>query len=313
MPTGWCRRADGWHRGYGVDVRMVDDVAAFAAAARPAMVADEPSNVLPLGVLRQIEDGRHDDVTLAFVEEAGQPVGVLLRTAPWPWHVVGVGGAEPARVGAAVGEWLARRCPQGGEVTGPEPEAEAAAASWAAGAGAIPEVRMRLRRMACTEVVWRPTPPGGPRLAGVDDLDQLVRWGEAFQAEALPHAAPFDRDAVRRGLEGRLRDGTHRRWLWCLDGEAEPVSVLGIGTPAPNGERVAPVYTPPEHRGNGYAGALLAHATEDAFERGCRYVGLFTDADNPVSNRLYAKVGYEDLGPAVDWGVSPAGDERSDR
>jgi RimJ/RimL family protein N-acetyltransferase len=296
-----------------VEIRTVDHVAEFAAVARPALVADEPSNALPLGVLRQIEDGQHDDVSLALVEERGHPAGVVLRTAYWPWQVVAVGGADPARVGAAVGEWLAGSRPDGGEIAGPEPEADAAAAAWAAGTGATPEVRMRLRRMACTEVVWRPAPAGRPRLAGVEDVDELLALGEAFHTEALPHAPAFDRDAVRRWLEDRFRDGTHRRWLWCLDGREEPVSVLGIGSPTPSGERVGPVYTPPEHRGNGYAGALLAHATEDAFARGRRWVGLFTDADNPVSNRLYAKVGYEDLGPAVEWGVPPAGDERGDR
>jgi len=51
--------------------------------------------------------------------------------------------------------------------------------------------------------------------------------------------------------------------------------------------RIGPVYTPPEHRGHGYAAAVTAAAARGALERGARQVLLYTDLANPTTNRLY--------------------------
>jgi predicted GNAT family acetyltransferase len=56
--------------------------------------------------------------------------------------------------------------------------------------------------------------------------------------------------------------------------------------------RVAPVYTPPEHRGRGYAAAATAVVSRAALDAGAREVLLYTDLANPTSNRLYARLGY---------------------
>ena len=60
--------------------------------------------------------------------------------------------------------------------------------------------------------------------------------------------------------------------------------------------RVGPVYTPPEHRGRGYASAAVAGVSERLLEQGVR-VCLFTDQANPTSNRIYTALGFE---PVVD-------------
>ena len=56
--------------------------------------------------------------------------------------------------------------------------------------------------------------------------------------------------------------------------------------------RIGPVYTPPEHRGHGYAAADTAAAARWALERGARQVLLYTDPANPTTtNRLYPPAG----------------------
>ena len=60
--------------------------------------------------------------------------------------------------------------------------------------------------------------------------------------------------------------------------------------------RVAPVYTPREHHGRGYAGAAVAQVSRMLRDRGGR-VCLFTDQANPTSNRIYQALGYR---PVVD-------------
>jgi predicted GNAT family acetyltransferase len=69
--------------------------------------------------------------------------------------------------------------------------------------------------------------------------------------------------------------------------------------------RIGPVYTPPEHRGHGYASALVGEVAQRALDAGHR-VCLYTDRDNPVSNRVYAAIGFEPVLDQVNLVVEAA-------
>jgi uncharacterized protein len=77
--------------------------------------------------------------------------------------------------------------------------------------------------------------------------------------------------------------------LWWDGG---PASMAGAGAPTPNGIRIGPVYTPPEHRRRGYASALTAALTRYLLDGGRRFCFLYTDLANPTSNAIYQQVGY---------------------
>src|SRR5205823_5853428 len=64
-----------------------------------------------------------------------------------------------------------------------------------------------------------------------------------------------DARAVARRVDARLDSPLGGLYLWE---DGRPVSMAGCGGPTPNGVRVAPVYTPPQHRGRGYASACVA-------------------------------------------------------
>ena len=74
--------------------------------------------------------------------------------------------------------------------------------------------------------------------------------------------------------------------------EGQPVSLAGFGGPTPNGLRIGPVYTPPQHRGHGYGSAVTAAASHVALDRGKRFCFLYTDLANPTSNAIYERIGY---------------------
>jgi predicted GNAT family acetyltransferase len=63
--------------------------------------------------------------------------------------------------------------------------------------------------------------------------------------------------------------------------------------------RVAPVYTPPEHRGRGYGAAATAAVSRAALDAGTEELLLYTDLANPTSNRLYARLGYKPVEDSV--------------
>jgi predicted GNAT family acetyltransferase len=82
-----------------------------------------------------------------------------------------------------------------------------------------------------------------------------------------------------------------RRW-WLWEDDDRPVSMAGHQERAHDWTRIGPVYTPPGNRGHGYASALTAHTSKTLRATGSG-VCLFTDLDNPTSNKIYQAIGYE--------------------
>ncbi len=75
--------------------------------------------------------------------------------------------------------------------------------------------------------------------------------------------------------------------------------------PAPSSHgahaRIGPVWTAPASRGRGYATALVAAASRELLDRGARRVFLTTDLANPVSNAIYARIGYRPVDDTVGY------------
>ncbi len=142
-------------------------------------------------------------------------------------------------------------------------------------------------------------PDGRPRSATLRDMADLMPQLADFQAEALPHE---ERDAhrIRRLLEMRLDEHAENgMWVWDLGGKI--VSLSGYGGRTPNGIRIGPVYTPPQHRGKGYATALVAAQSRWLLDNGRQFCFLYTDRKNPTSNAIYQRIGYRLVTEAEQW------------
>ena len=81
--------------------------------------------------------------------------------------------------------------------------------------------------------------------------------------------------------------------LWEVDGS--PVSMAGASRLEAGMFRAMAVYTPPELRGRGYAGAVTTAVSQAALDAGAADVVLFTDLANPTSNALYQRLGYRPI------------------
>ena len=53
------------------------------------------------------------------------------------------------------------------------------------------------------------------------------------------------------------------------------------------------MYTPPPLRGRGYATALVAALSQALLDDGRQRLFLITDLANPVSNAIYARIGFQ--------------------
>jgi RimJ/RimL family protein N-acetyltransferase len=162
--------------------------------------------------------------------------------------------------------------------------AEAFAAEWQrrTGAAALSRQHQRLYRLGDLTPP-RPAPPGRPRLAGPADRSQIMTWYEAFVREI---------GDARGNLSGAVEDRLAYNGFTLWETGGAPVSLAGVTRRVAGMIRIGPVYTPPELRGRGYAGAATAAVSQAALDAGADEILLFTDLANPTSNALYQRLGY---------------------
>ncbi|MEQ1664454.1 MAG: GNAT family N-acetyltransferase [Bdellovibrionales bacterium] len=91
-----------------------------------------------------------------------------------------------------------------------------------------------------------------------------------------------------------FRDGTKKNQWFVWEHNGECVCLLGSTRETDNERWIAPVYTPPELRGLGYASSLVAGVSQKIVNSGKKGM-LFTDLANPTSNSIYSAVGYQPL------------------
>ena len=273
-------------------VVKVEHAAEFLERAA-ALLADEARHNLILGIAGTLRDdpGLYAEQELWLVEDGDAVAGAALRTPPY--NLVLGGGGDSALAA------LAREL--GGEIpgaVGAVPEIDGFVAACARFHGVAPEPRVRQGIYSLEAVVPPRPPPGEPRAATWADRGLLVRWWGAFGVEALG-ALEQDDEQNGRNIDHKLTTPGNGIALW-EDGGA-PVSAVGFGSPTPTGVRIGPVYTPPEHRGRGYASALTAHVSAERLAAGRSFCFLYTDLANPTSNKIYVAIGYRRVCDSIQY------------
>jgi len=133
-----------------------------------------------------------------------------------------------------------------------------------------------------------PGADGSPRGATVADAPLLFEWLVAFHKEAVPHDPPPEQANIEKLAAGG-------RFLLLDEQTAGLSPSAAISRRLRHTAAIAPVYTPPEQRGRGYAGSVTAAVVDRVFSEGKTAACLYTDLRNPCSNRCYAKIGFKPL------------------
>lgn len=131
------------------------------------------------------------------------------------------------------------------------------------------------------------TPQGVVTIATEAHYDLVLKWMKAFVEET---------GVTFYNLESIVKSAIERSAYCLLEIEGAPVSLGGF---APFVEvlgqkigRVGPIYTPIEFRKRGYASAITSYITQLRIAEGA-IPTLYTQADNPTSNKIYQNLGYE--------------------
>jgi predicted GNAT family acetyltransferase len=263
------------------------------------LLADEARHNLILGIARTLVHSPevYPDYRLYVVSEAGTVQCAAVITPPYNLIVADTQN-DAALTALAV--HLADADNEVPGAVGNQPTIDRFVAEWKRVSGGKAKLQMAQGVFALDNVRPISAADGGWRPADLADAEVVSEWMDEFIAETLPDEKR-DEDRVRKAVTRRLGGETPGAyWLWEAGGL--PVSLTGRGNPAGNGIRIGPVYTPPAHRGKGYASALVAAQSQWLLDNGYEFCYLYTDLSNPTSNAIYERIGYRQIAEAAMYG-----------
>ncbi len=119
----------------------------------------------------------------------------------------------------------------------------------------------------------------------------LTDWLKGFNIEAL---GSDDNEELSESINNDVALTMKEDRRWALIFDEKPVALSGFNAQLPDIVQIGPVWTPPEHRSNGYARMIVALSLQQAKECGVKSSVLV--ADNPPAIKAYESIGYQKNG-----------------
>jgi GNAT superfamily N-acetyltransferase len=285
-----------------MELRFFDDPGEFLDVAEDHLAFQPVLSTVVAGVASRIRDQRSAGVPwpaevpcwFATFVDAGRVVSTAMRTAPfgeYPAYLMPMSDDAAVLLARTL---LGRDEPVLG-ANGALPAVQVFCDEMASATGKRATVGQHTRLFELGQLKEPSEVRGRLRPARTDEQELVTGWYDAFMADAdeqagrkpgsSPHEAPEPDDMRRRIDRGTI-------FVWEVDGV--PVHLTAATEPAFGVSRVGPVYTPQEHRGQGFASRAVYEVSKRLVDDGVR-VCLFTDQANPTSNRIYEAIGYERL------------------
>lgn len=262
------------------------DPAAFWQESQAFLERDEAGNTQVLAIAaRHAAEPGNDPPSGLTVSSRGELIAAAIMTAKGTLFLTPA-GVEPLQ---ALRQSIVAAGQVVIDIVGEKTTAEAY--GQLAGTPFRTHVGLRLYRLETVNAI-RPA-SGSMRQAILADSTLLCAWQRAFLIDANVRGESVDE--IPQQVERRLLAGG--TWLWEVDGG--PVAYVGYRPTPIRSVRIAPVYTPPEHRGHGYATALVAALCRHLIEDGRLPLYLFADTNNPTANGVYRRVGFHPAGEHV--------------
>jgi len=281
-----------------MEFKIFDNVTAYRDKVKSFLEKEEAVNNLPLGILQNLLKPKQTQTQsyeekpfLSLVEDDGETILVLLMTPPYKPYVYGKGTKLKEAITFVVSK-LSKMDLELSGVVGPKDVAEFFSDNWGKEKGVMPIIGMNQRIYQLKNVKIDEFSSGKLRPASQNDITLLTDWIYDFSAVTLGEITK--EESLKRAIQ-MVNQGTC--YVWEDGGSV--VSMANKTRPTENGITINFVYTPPTHQRKGYASSCVAVLSQLLLNKGYKYCTLYTDLDNPTSNSIYMKIGYEPISDSV--------------
>jgi uncharacterized protein len=268
----------------------------YLSKVEDLLLRQEANNNLMLGLL---ERGRNNigiytnGIRLGVVEEAGEVIYAFMQTPPNKWILAKVDSIQDNVIPAIIQFLFTYKYPVPG-VLGPTEQVEEFVRLWKEKSGKQADLHMKQLIYQLDQVKVTPHPSGELILAEDKHLPMVKNWLNQFAKEAKMPLTKQEADSMATSFIQK-----QSLFLWKV-GE-EIVSMTNNSRRTKNGSSVNAVFTPDEYKRKGYATSIVAAVSQKLLDDGFTFCSLYTDAENPTSNSIYQKIGYNIVGESVEY------------
>lgn len=275
-------------------LRLYETPAGFLAENEAFLQQYEPVVQLSLGNARAHRDEPcGPGLLFGRYEEQGE--AVLLFGWLFPWNLCLNAAPGDPRAPLAAAELARYLLEKGIPIPGINARKDLCGAFRPAYGGTF-RLHTAMDIMVLRELVPPPAVPGRVRKACGADLERLTEWGMAFHREVIHDGAGAAE------IRQKYAEHVEQKAVALFETpEGVPVSMAYASRGLPHGAGISGVYTPPEFRGRGYCQCTVAALCRELLEQGNAYCTLFVDKANPISNRVYEKIGFAILEDCCDY------------
>jgi GNAT superfamily N-acetyltransferase len=285
------RRADRGSAGDGPGGQLLElssDARGFLDVAARFLAENEAENTIVLGAALSRMHRPKSDGLMVVARDGDILRLVAMMTPP---HALALSAGDPEAVPCLV-EALreARTRPPG--VSGIEPMAEGFAAVWTNRERAVAERGLQMILYRSNRVATPENIPGELRTAAILGVDWLAAWQRRFAEQtglsAAERAADMQAVAAARVSRGEM--------VFLGRPRAAGIERCLRAHHARRGRRrINAVVTLEQERGKGYASTCVAALSRRLLDRGWRHCLIFADRDNPMTIRMYPRLGYKEI------------------
>ncbi|MCL2773549.1 MAG: GNAT family N-acetyltransferase [Oscillospiraceae bacterium] len=233
-------------------------------------------------------EGADDWYCATVKDNNGGIIITAMCTPPWNVAIYGTGNNyNEEAVNFLVKELHNESCALHG-VTGEKVLAGIFAEIYAKLTGKSSRVHVTLNAMQLDKLSDVNFAPGYLREITEDDLYFMPYWQKAFSEDCNLGSGNIAEIAENQ----KNQIGKNMLYIWS---DKIPVSMAGLGHQRTNSAHIGRVYTPPFYRNKNYSTSCVWYLSKILLDRGNKFVSLFADADYPVSNKVYQKIGYRNV------------------
>lgn len=149
-------------------------------------------------------------------------------------------------------------------------------------------VHMNQRLYILTSVKKVAHQNGELRLVKMEDLSVIKEWVYLFCEE-------IGEKISQEEAEDKAIELIERARLFAWEIEGKLVTMASVSRPTKNNICISYVFTPIENRKKGFASSCVSALSQLMLDKGYKTTSLYTDLDNPTSNKIYMEIGYEPI------------------